>query len=293
MAYLLLILTTLFWAGNFVIGRAMNSVLPPIVMAELRWSLALIILLPFLIPRLIKQKTVILKHWKMLTLFSILSVACFNTFIYMGLTSTNASNASILQSAAPIFILIISAVWLKERVTLQQWIGVTISLIGVLILITQGKISILLSLSFNVGDIYVLAGVLCWAIYSTLLRWRPAELDGFTFFGVTVLLGAILLLPFSAAEFYFADPIVWQNKTTYAIVYMAIFPSILAYIFWNRGVTEIGAVKAGLFLNLIPLFGLLLSSVFLNEKIYTFHIFGIILIFSGIYLAIKVKLAKQ
>lgn len=292
MAYLLLILTTLFWAGNFVIGRAMHLVLPPIVMAELRWSLALVILLPFLIPRLIKQKSVILAHWKMMTVFSILSVACFNTFIYIGLTSTNASNATILQSTAPIFILLLSAVWLKERVSLQQWIGVTISLIGVLMLITQGNISNLLSLSFNTGDLYVLIGVLCWAIYSILLRWRPTELDGFTFFGVTVLIGAIILLPFSAVEFYYAETIVWQSKSTYAVIYMAIFPSILAYIFWNKGVADIGAVKAGLFIHLMPLFGLLLSSTFLNEQIYTFHVIGILLIFSGIFLAIKTTLTK-
>ncbi|WP_159819022.1 DMT family transporter [Colwellia sp. 20A7] len=292
MPYLLLILTTLFWAGNFVIGRAMHSVLPPIVMAELRWTLALVILLPFLIPRLIKHKAVIITHWKMLTVFAIFSVACFNTFIYIGLTSTNASNATILQSAIPIFILILSAVWLKEPVSIQQWIGVTISLVGVLMLITQGQISNLLSLSFNVGDLYVLTGVLCWAIYSLLLRWRPAELDGFTFFGVTVLIGSLILLPFSAVEFYFAEHIVWGSKSTYAVLYMAIFPSILAYIFWNKGVADIGAVKAGLFIHLMPLFGLLLSSIFLNEQIHTFHLIGILFIFSGIYLAIKAKLAK-
>jgi len=292
MSYLLLILTTLFWAGNFVLGRAMHLVLPPIIMAELRWALALIILLPFLIPRLIKHKTVILTNWKILTILSIFSVTCFNTFIYIGLTSTNASNATILQSAIPIFILILSALWLKERVSIQQWLGVTISLIGVLMLITQGKLSNLLSLSFNLGDIYILVGVLSWAIYSILLRWRPAELDGFTFFGVTVLLGAIILLPFSVVEFYFANAIVWESKMTYTVVYMAIFPSILAYIFWNKGVADLGAVKAGLFIHLMPLFGLLLSSLFLNERIYTFHIVGILLIFSGIYLAIKAKLIK-
>tara|TARA_R110001583_G_scaffold41483_3_gene131998 strand:+ start:5732 stop:6610 length:879 start_codon:yes stop_codon:yes gene_type:complete len=292
MSYLLLILTTLFWAGNFVLGRAMHLVLPPIVMAELRWALALIILLPFLIPRLIKHKAVILTNWKILTILSIFSVTCFNTFIYIGLTNTNASNATILQSAIPIFILILSALWLKERVSIQQWLGVTISLIGVLMLITQGKLSNLLSLSFNLGDIYILVGVLSWAIYSILLRWRPAELDGFTFFGVTVLLGTIILMPFSVGEFYFANTIVWESKITYTVAYMAIFPSILAYIFWNKGVADLGAVKAGLFIHLMPLFGLLLSSLFLNEKIYTFHIVGILLIFSGIYLAIKAKLIK-
>lgn len=290
MPYILLILTALFWAGNFVLGRAMHLVLPPIMMAELRWGLALLIILPLLIPRLIKNKTIILTHWKILTLLSFLSVASFNTFIYIGLTSTNASNATILQSAIPIFILILSAVWLKERVSIQQWGGVGISLTGVILLISQGKLENLLSLSFNHGDMYILVAVLCWAIYSIVLRWRPADLDSFTFFCVTVLLGTIILLPFVGVEMYFAEPIVWQSKISYTIVYMAIFPSILAYIFWNKGVAEIGAVKTGLFIHFMPLFGVILSSVFLNEPIHQFHIVGILLIFSGVYLAVKAKL---
>ncbi|MCI2285827.1 DMT family transporter [Colwellia sp. MSW7] len=215
----------------------------------------------------------------------------FNTFIYIGLTSTNASNATILQSVIPIFILILSALWLKERVSAQQWLGVAISLTGVLMLITQGKLDHLLSLVFNIGDIYVLVGVLCWATYSIILRWRPPELDGFTFFGVTVLLGAFILLPFAGVEWYLADDIVWQSKIAYTIVYMAIFPSILAYIFWNKGVADIGAVKTGLFIHFMPLFGVILSSIFLNEPIYQFHIIGIVLILSGVYLVVKAKLA--
>lgn len=290
MSYVLLILTALFWAGNFVLGRAMHLVLPPILMAELRWTLALLLLLPFLIPRFIKNKTIILTHWKILTLLSLLSVATFNTFIYIGLTSTNASNATILQSVIPIFILILSALWLKERVSVQQWLGVGISLTGVLMLITQGKLDHLLSLVFNIGDIYVLVGVLCWATYSIILRWRPPELDGFTFFGVTVLLGSLILLPFAGVEWYLADAIVWQSKIAYTIVYMAIFPSILAYIFWNKGVADIGAVKTGLFIHFMPLFGVMLSSIFLNEPIYQFHIIGILLILSGVYLVVKAKL---
>ena len=291
MSYILLILTTLFWAGNFVLGRAMHLVLPPIMMAELRWGLALLLLLPFLIPRIIKNKAIIITHWKILTLLSFLSVASFNTFIYIGLTSTNASNATILQSAIPIFILILSALWLKERVSIQQWIGVGISLTGVLLLISQGKLDNLLALAFNLGDMYILVAVLCWATYSIVLRWRPADLDGFTFFCVTVLIGTIILLPFAGIEMYFAEPIIWQSKISYTIVYMAIFPSILAYIFWNKGVADIGAVKTGLFIHFMPLFGVILSSVFLNEPIHQFHIIGILLIFSGVYLAVKAKLA--
>ncbi len=292
MPYLLLSLTTLFWAGNFVLGRSMHLVLPPIVMAELRWLLALLIISPFLLPKLKKNKTIILQHWKILTLLSILSVACFNTFIYLGLTITTATNATILQSVIPIAILVLSALWLKETVSKKQWLGVFTSLFGVLILITKGDLSSLLDYSINQGDIFVLIAVIFWAVYSILLRYRPQDLDGFTFFGITVLVGSIALLPFSFIEYhYYSTSITWQNSALFTILYMAIFPSILAYIFWNKGVSELGAAKAGLFIHLMPCFGLVLSSVFLNEKIYSFHIGGILLIFCGIYLAVFTKIS--
>lgn len=291
MAYLLLSLTTLFWAGNFVLGRSMHLVVSPIVMAEMRWLLALLIISPFLLPKLKKNKALILQNWPILILLSVLSVACFNTFIYLGLTITTATNATILQSVIPIVILILSAFWLKEAVSKQQWLGVFISLSGVLILITKGDLSSLLEYSINQGDIYVLIAVIFWATYSILLRYRPAELDGFTFFGITVLVGSIALLPFSLIEYYYYSPvIVWQKSTLLTILYMAIFPSILAYIFWNKGVSELGAAKAGLFIHLMPCFGLILSSFFLNEKVYPFHIGGILLIFCGIYLAVFTKI---
>lgn len=292
MAYILLTLTALFWAGNFVLGRSMHLVISPIIMAELRWLLALLLISPFLLPKLKKNKALIYQHWPLLTLLSVLSVACFNTFIYLGLTITTATNATILQSMIPIVILLISAFWLKESVSKQQWLGVSISLGGVLLLITQGDLSSLLNYTINQGDIYVLIAVIFWAVYSVLLRFRPAEIDGFTFFGITVLIGSVALLPFAIMEYYYySTPIIWQNSAIMTIIYMAIFPSIMAYIFWNKGVNELGAAKAGLFIHLMPCFGLILSSFFLNEKIFSFHIGGMLLIFFGIYLAIFTKVA--
>lgn len=292
MAYLLLSLTTFFWAGNFVLGRSMNSVISPIVMAELRWLLALLIIFPFLLPKLKKHKATIVKNWPVLILLSVLSVACFNTFIYIGLTITTATNATILQSVIPIAILVLSAFWLKEAVTKQQWLGVFISLGGVLILITKGELSSLRGFTINQGDIYVLIAVIFWATYSILLRFRPTELDGFTFFGITVLVGSIVLFPFALIEYHYYSPgIIWNNSSLLTILYMAVFPSILAYVFWNKGVSELGAAKAGLFIHLMPCYGLVLSSFFLNEKIHLFHLGGILLIFCGIYLAVFTKVA--
>ena len=293
MAYLLLILTTFFWAGNFVLGRAMHNVLPPVTMAELRWSLALLIILPFLLPKLISHWRVVIKHWKILLPLGILSVGSFNTLIYVGLTMTSATNATLLQSAIPIIILVISGFFLKEFVSLRQWVGVACSLLGVLTLISLGHPGQLLHFDINKGDLWILAAVLCWASYSICLRWRPSELDGFTFFGVTVIVGVITLLPFSLFELKNADVIIWKREALGSILYMAIFPSILAHLFWNRGVAELGAAKAGLFIHLMPLFGMFLSMIFLREDIYTYHLTGMILIFIGIYLAVVTNAIKR
>lgn len=293
MAYLLLTLTTLFWAGNFVLGRAMSDVLPPIVMAEMRWGLALLLILPFLIPKLKAHWRVILKHWKLLLLFGILSVGSFNTLIYIGLTTTGATNATLLQSAIPILILIITGCFLKEAVSARQWVGVVCSLVGVLTLISLGNLNQLLSLDINKGDLWILAAVLCWSSYSILLRWRPAELDGFTFFGTTVVIGVFVLLPFALFEFSEVPSFELKPEALGSVLYMAIFPSILAHLFWNRGVAELGAAKAGLFIHLMPLFGMLLSTVFLGEEIHTYHLTGMILIFIGIYLAVVSNVMKR
>lgn len=293
MAYLLLTLTTLFWAGNFVLGRAMHNVLPPVTMAELRWGTALLIILPFLLPKIKANWRIIIKHWKVLVPLGIMSVGSFNTFIYLGLTTTGATNATLLQSAIPIIILVISGVFLKEAVSFRQWIGVGCSLSGVLTLISFGDLRQLLNLDINRGDLWILAAVLCWASYSICLRWRPAELDGFTFFGVTVIVGVIVLLPFSVLELQTVAPIIWKPEAFASILYMAIFPSILAHLFWNRGVAELGAAKAGLFIHLMPLFGMLLSTIFLGEGVHAYHLTGMVLIFIGIYLAVVANVMKR
>ena len=293
MAYVLLTLTTLFWAGNFVLGRAMHNVLPPVTMAELRWSSALLIILPFLLPKLKANWRIIIPHWKVLIPLGILSVGSFNTFIYIGLTTTGATNATLLQSAIPIIILIISGFFLKEVVSFRQWVGVACSLCGVLTLISLGQPSQLLNLDINQGDLWILAAVLCWATYSICLRWRPADLDGFTFFGVTVIVGVIALLPFSLLELQTAAPIIWKPAAFASILYMAVFPSILAHLFWNRGVAELGAAKAGLFIHLMPLFGMLLSTIFLGEGVQAYHLTGMVLIFIGIYLAVITNVMKR
>lgn len=271
----------------------MHLVLPPITMAEMRWSLALLLILPFLLPRLRLHWATIRKYWKRLSAMAILSVASFNTLIYIGLTQTTATNATLLQSAVPIVILLVTGLCLREVVSLRQWGGVICSLAGVLTLITAGHLETLLHLSINQGDLWILGAVVSWALYSISLRWKPVELDGFTFFGVTVIVGVIVLLPLTIIELQTAAAPAWSASSIATIIYMAICPSILAYIFWNKGVAELGAPKAGLFIHLMPLFGIILSAIFLGEAIHSYHMIGMLLIFAGIYLAVVADALKR
>lgn len=286
MAYLLLTLTVLFWAGNFVLARALNTSFDPVTLAFYRWSLALLILLPFWLPVARRHWPVLKKYWARLSLLGLIGVGCFNTLLYVGLETTTATNATLLQSAIPIIILLISAMLLGEQVSSRQWAGVAISLAGVLTIISRGDPVHLFDLSFNGGDLWVLGAVLAWAAYSLLLRFRPAEVDGFAFLGFSILVAVIALAPLSVWEQGGVPQWEWTLPMMIAVGYMAVCPSILSYLFWNRGVAELGAPRAGLFIHLIPLFGLLLSALFLGEKVESFHLLGISLIFIGIYLAV-------
>lgn len=286
MAYLLLVLTVLFWAGNFVLARAMHLEIPPITMAFLRWAFALLIILPWLIPRIIHHWTVITENAAKLAFFGVVGVAGFNTQVYLGLQDTTATNAVLMQSLVPIMILLLGALFLGEKGSVKRWVGVCLSFAGVSFLVSQGDLSVLTTLELNKGDLWIFGAVLVWAVYSVGLRWKPKRLDGFTFFGVTVVVAVSVLAPLSWWEMRQAPAITWNWPVVSTIAYMAVFPSILSYIFWNKGVDELGAPIAGLFIHLMPVFGLVLSLIFLNESLYTFHLWGVVLIFGGIYLAV-------
>ncbi|OMH38198.1 DMT family transporter [Motiliproteus sp. MSK22-1] len=285
MAYLLLVLTTLFWSGNFVLARAMHLDMPPISMAFWRWLIAMLILLPWVMPKIWAERTVIRQHGGILVLLSVLGVVNFNTFIYLGLQNTTAVNATLLQSAVPVVILLLSRFVLKLQISRNQYLGICVSLVGVLMIISKGEFSILSSMQINRGDVWVLGAVFSWAFYTIALRWRPQALSGLALLGCNVIVGVILLLPLYLWETQTGRLIEWHQANLAVVAYMAIFPSILAYIFWNRGVQELGAAKAGLFVHLMPVFGLLLSVVFLGEHVRGFHLLGISLIFAGIYLS--------
>jgi len=291
--YGLLVLTTLFWAGNFVLGRAVHLDVPPIGLSFWRWFTALVLIFPFVLPHWKAAKGVIRQNWPILLVLAIFSVACFNTLIYMGLQTAPASNSILLQSACPILILILSWLFFREKVSLLQGGGMLVSLFGVVVVVTEGNPAAILGLDFlNVGTAWILLGVLCWAIYSALLRLRPDGLSPFGFFGLTVLIGVVVLLPFYIYETLSGRPMPLTLISVGSVLYVGIFPSILSYLFWNKAIAELGANRAGQFIHLIPVFGVTMAILLLGEPLRGFHLTGFLLILGGIWLATVIAKKK-
>lgn len=283
--YVLLTLTSLFWAGNWVVARGLQHAMSPLAMAFWRWFAALLILLPFIARPLFAERAVIMRHWKMLALLGVLGVGCFNTFVYLGLRHTTATTGVLLNSVTPVLILAVAHLFLGERVRGAQAGGVALSLAGVLTIIAQGDVRRLTGLALNPGDLWVLGAVTAWAVYTVLLRWRPAELSAGAFTGVLILIGVLSIAPLFAWDYAAGARTQWTAETLLAVAYFAVFPSVLAYFFWNAAVAKVGGNRAGVFLHLVPLFGALLSMIVLGERLHPYHLVGAALIFSGVYAA--------
>ena len=288
-AYTLLTLTVLFWAGNWVLARAIQGHMSPIAMSFWRWLAAFVLLLPFVVRPLIAEWPAIRRHWKILSLLGVIGVCAFNTLTYTGLKYTTATTGVLLNSVIPILVIAIGFVFLREPVSARQVCGVVTSLAGVLAIITQGELETLRHLRLNPGDLWVLGAMLCWAVYTICLRWRPRELSSMAFTGSLIAIGVAALLPIFAWDYESGQRTAWSAKTLGAVTYWAVFPSVLAYFFWNAGVARVGAERASTFLYLMPVFGALLAAIFLRESLFWYHYVGAVLIFSGILIASRAR----
>ena len=285
---LLLVLATLFWSGNFVLGRAVRLDVPPVGLAFWRWFGGSLLLIGFAWPYLKRDRAILVRHWKIIVVLAILGVTTFNTLVYTGLQYTTALNALLMQSSMPVVIVLMSYLFFRERVTAVQAVGIGLSLIGALAIVAQGNVAMLLGLSLNFGDVLIMVAVFGYAAYSSLLRRRPG-LHPLSFLASTFIVGTLCLAPFYVWENLSGRVMHFDTVTALSVLYVAIFPSILSYLFFNRGVELMGANRAGLFIHLMPIFGSLMAMVFLGERLYWFHGLGIMLIVSGIYLATRLK----
>ena len=285
--YLLLSLTSLFWAANWVIGRAMRNEMPPVAMGFWRWTIALLLLLPFTVPELKRNWHVIRANWFTLTMLGCLGAIAFNTLIYVGLQYTAATNGVLFNSLSPILIILLSWLLTRERISAMQGLGVVLSLAGVLAIVARGDPAALAAFQFNPGDLWLITAMLLWAAYTIVLRRRPPELSAMGFLAAMLLLSLPFLLPFYLWEFSQRGGIALNLSTAAALAYYGTIPSIVAYLFWNRGVAQVGPNKAGLFVHLMPVFGALLSVLFLDERLHAYHYAGAALIFGGIWLTTR------
>jgi drug/metabolite transporter (DMT)-like permease len=279
--YLLLTLTVLFWSGNVVLGRAVRAEVPPVALAFCRWTGATLLVSWAALPHVRREFSVILDHWRILLVYSAVGIAIFNTLLYLGLQTTTAVNGALIQSAMPVLIVFFSFFLYGERLTPGQSAGVLISLAGAVWLVSRGDPAIFLTMDFRPGDLLVFVAVICYAAYSALLRLRP-PLHPLSFLWITFVAGSMLLLPFFLWEQASGRTLTATPTTLLAVGYVSVFPSILSYLFFNRGVELVGPNRAGLFIHLIPVFGTLLAILLLGEAFHIFQAAGALLILAGI-----------
>ncbi len=285
--YLLLTLTALFWSGNMVIGRGVRGDVPPMALAFWRWAIALALVLPLALPHLKTQWPQLKQGWQPVLLLGVLGVGCYNTFAYIALQYTSATNAVLLNSFIPVATIAISWAFLGKHLRRAEGLGVLISLGGALTIVAHGDFNILLHLNLNLGDVWMLGAVLVWAVYTVGLAWRPAGVHPMLMLGAMTAVGLLALTPAYLWEIAGGRQINLHAASLVSIAYVGVFPSFVGYIFYNRGVAEVGANKASLFIHLMPVFGTLLSALFLGEIPFWYHYLGIALIFTGIWLTTK------
>ncbi len=278
----MLALAPLFWAGNWIVGRGLATEVPPMAMTFLRWFFAILILAPFAWRHVRREWPVVRAHWRTLAFLGAIGVGTHNALAYLGLNYTTATNGVILNSFIPVMIIAFSWLFLREGLTPLQLAGVGVSLAGVLAILSQGSLEVLASFRLNVGDLLVILSMAMWSTYTICLRWRPAGLDMLTFLFVLMVVGDLCVLPFFLGELAFGRRMSITAANIAALVSLALFASVLAYIFWNRGVEQVGATVAGLFVHLMPVFGVVLAWLFLGERLAPYHVAGIALILAGI-----------
>ena len=287
-AYVMLVLATLFWSCNFIVGKVITVFnIPPLSFTFFRWALVWVILFPFEIKEVFYKRKYILKNIFFLSLLALTSVSTFNSVVYYSLNFTQVLNAVLMISTIPVVIIFFSSLFKVEKTNLNQLMGLIVSLLGVLVIITRADINKLTSLNFNEGDLWMLIAVVAWAVYSSLLKKRHISLTPFAFIFVIVTIGLLFLLPQFLLEYSHDYKVSLDLPFVLSLIFVAIFPSMGSYYFWFSSISIIGANRSGIFLHLMPIFGAIMAMIIFKEKFLIFHLIGAILIISGIYLSGK------
>ena len=285
-AAIYLVCATLFWAGNFIVGKTASiNEIPPISLNFYRWLVAWLILLPFTFRELIKKKNYILNNIGLFIVLGITAVTIFNSALFYSLKFTQVISGVLMISTVPVMIIFISSLLKIEKTNFFQIIGVGLSLTGVLFIITKADIGLLKNLDFNRGDLIMIIAMLSWATYSALLKKKKYELSQISLLQVVISFGVIFLIPLYFIDMNMGNSIKLEKPFFLTLAYVVLFPGLASFFFWIKGVALIGANRSGVFLHLMPIFGAVMAMIIFDEKFMFYHLLGAVFILMGIILS--------
>ena len=288
LAYLLLVLTTLFWSGNFIVGKAASAYeIPPFTLNFYRWLFAGLILLPFTIKEILQKKNYIFSNIGFYIILGITSITIFNSAVYYSLYYMQVISGVLMISTIPVWIIFISSILKIEKTNIFQILGVLFSFIGVLLIITKANLEILVNLDFNKGDITMVFAMFSWAVYSALLKKQTYQISQLGLLEVIITFGLIFLIPIYFIEYQIGFRVNLEIPFLLILGYVVLFPGLASFILWIKGISLIGANRSGIFLHLMPILSAIMAMIIFNERFMFYHILGGLFILSGIMLSNK------
>ena len=287
-AYIFLILATLFWAGNFIVGKAASLFeIPPFTLNFYRWTFAWLILAPFTLKEILQKRNYILENIKLILILGITSITVFNSIVYYSLNFTQVISGVLMISTIPVMIIFFCWILKIEKTNFYQILGVIFSLLGVAVIVTKADLGKLFSLNFNKGDLWMVVAMFSWAMYSALLKKKKFDLTHISFLQTIITAGLILLLPAYLIEIALGYKLNVNLPFVLTLSYVVLFPGLASFFFWIKGISIIGSNRSGIFLHLMPIFSTVMAILIFNEKFMNFHLIGGTLIITGIVLSSK------
>src|SRR5687767_11161066 len=279
-------LATLIWSGNFIVARGVIKDIPPVTLAFFRWLTASIVLLPFAWKSFLPELQIVKKHYLYFIMAAITGVSMFNTFVYIaGHTSTAINMVLIGTTSSPVMSIILARIFLKETVPSLRLIGMFISITGILLLLSDGSLQKLLSLSFSKGDLWVLTAALAFAVYNTLVKKKPVAMNPTNFLFTIFIICTLFLVPFYLYELKNTGGIEINTSNLAVILYLGVGASVISFLFWNAAIARLGSGRTALFGNLMPVFSSIEAVLILREKITLIHLVSFVLVITGLVIA--------
>ena len=287
-AYIFLVFATLFWSGNFIVGKAASLFeIPPFTLNFYRWTFAWLILAPFTLKEILQKKSYILENIKLILILGITSITVFNSIVYYSLNFTQVISGVLMISTIPVMIIFFSWIFNIEKTNFYQILGVIFSLLGVVVIVTKADLIKLINLNFNKGDLWMVVAMLSWAMYSALLKKKKFELSNISLLQTIITAGLILLFPAYIIEMLLDHRVNINLPFILTLSYVVLFPGLASFFFWIKGISIIGSNRSGIFLHLMPIFSTIMAVLVFNEKFMNFHLIGSMLIVTGIVLSSK------